>query len=85
MQGRSSGLKQNQLYGWVEKKEKLKQPKAFVEERWTDRGLSMQEKNLNLFFEKKSVKSSRGFPSFISFHPFLFWFQILSVYETDIM
>ena len=45
----------------------------------------MQEKNLNLFFEKKSVKSSRGFPSFISFHPFLFWFQILSVYETDIM
>ena len=53
MQGRSSGLKQNQLYGWVEKKEKLKQPKAFVEGRWTDRGLSMQEKNLNLFFEKK--------------------------------
>ena len=45
----------------------------------------MQEKNLNLFFEKKSVKSSLGFPSFISFHPFLFWFQILSVYETDIM
>ena len=85
MQGRSSGLKQNQLYGWVEKKEKLKQPKAFVEGRWTDRGLSMQEKNLYLFFEKKSVKSSRGFPSFISFHPFLFWFQILSVYETDIM
>lgn len=60
----------------LKKKRKIKQSKAFVEGELIEVSECRGKIKISSL-KKKGVKSSRGFPSFISFHPFLFWFQIL--------